>query len=231
VRPFLLGVAVACIVTACGSENRRISESIPPNPIAPTPPPPSPTALGPIVIHDSLNVPGDRNILDLYGSTKTITYISMISGLLPTRMDDFTSEVTGTIRTVSWQGGYCRSGKPREDSNPFHVSLIPDNNGRPVYPWASRYDFRLTPAEWQEQFAFEVVRGDASCYYYDYTAVLPTPFPVTAGTRYWLQIVALRDDANWSWRAGKPDNGISARESRLEIDMQTRDLAFSLSSE
>lgn len=231
-RPLLLG-AVACIVAACGSGNRGISESIPQNPIAPSAPAPNPPTAGPVVVYDSLNVPGDRNILDLYGSVKLVTHISIISGLMPSMLDDFTSAVTSTIRTVSWQGGYCRArgAGTRADSNSFHVGFTRDVNGRPDYP-STLYNVTLAPGETREQFAFEVVPDrDRSCYYYDYTAVLPRPFPVTAGTRYWLQIFASRDDANWSWRAGKPDNGTSASESRLQIFMLTQDLAFSLSSD
>lgn len=231
VRPFFLGAVLACIVAACGSDNR--SQPIPSNPIAPStpapsPPTPSPTPARPVVIHDSLNVPGDRNILDLEKSVAVITYWSG-AGLLPRMLDDFTSPVTAAIRTVSWQGAYCRKGI-RADSNSFYVGFDRDKNGRPEY-LGTLYFVTLTPAEMKEQFAFEIAGRDESCYYYDYTAVLPTPFPVTAGSRYWLQIVARRDDTNWSWRAGQPDNGIAALESRSVFFMLTKDLAFSLSGD
>ena len=232
-RSLLLGAVAACIVAACGSENRGISESITPSPIAPSAPAPTPPPPSPVVVHDTLNVPGDRNILDLYSSSKPITYISMVSGLLPTMLDDFTSPVTAAIRTVSWQGAHCRWGAAAISvgSKSFHIGFYRDRNGRPDYLGAL-YNVTLEPGETQERFAFEVVPSrDESCYYYDYTAVLPTPFSVTAGTRYWLGISAHSDQSGWAWRAGQPDNDTSARESRLQIFMLTKDLAFSLSSE
>ena len=45
--------------------------------------------------------------------------------------------------------------------------------------------------------AFDAVRSDADYAYYDYTAVLPMPFPVTAGARYWLLIRADRLDTEF----------------------------------
>lgn len=237
-RFLLLGAVAACIVAACGSENRGISESTPPNPIAPSapapaPPPTSPTVPGPIVVHNTLSPAGDRNILDLYGSSKPISYISMVSGLLPTMLDDFTSPVTAAIRTVSWQGAHCRWGAAAISvgSKSFHIGFFRDRNGRPDY-LGPLYNVTLEPGETQERFAFEVVLSrDESCYYYDYTAVLPRSFSVTGGTRYWLGISAHSDESGWAWRAGQPDNDTSARESRLQIFMLTQDLAFSFSSE
>jgi hypothetical protein len=62
-----------------------------------------------------------------------------------------------------------------------------------------------------------------------YTAVLPTPVFVKASGRYWLLIRA-EAESGWGWRAGMPDNGISARGSHGEVWTSPNDLAFSLSS-
>ena len=75
----------------------------------------------------------------------------------------------------------------------------------------------------------ETENHPVDCAYYDYTAVLPTPFPVTAGRRYWLLVRAT--GAQWGWRIGKEDDSISARGDLHEgIFTIPTDLAFSLSS-
>jgi hypothetical protein len=113
------------------------------------------------------------------------------------------------------------------------VSLFHDFNGRPQ-SFAPRYELTLTSAEAHEQFAFDAVRSDADCAYYDYMAVLPMPFAMTAGTRYWLLIRADIEATGrpWGWRVGGPDNGISATATpNSGMFTEPRDLAFSLTSE
>jgi hypothetical protein len=165
----------------------------------------------------------------------------MLSTLLPWAWDDFTSAATGTIRNVSWQGAYCvlkgggrppSAGPPRGVATTFQVGFDRDLNGRPLNFSPTLHQVRLTSAEVHEQFAFDSVRGDADCAYYGYTAVLSVPFPVTAGTRYWLLIRAGESGATWGWRVGQQDNGVSAAGSlNPGIRTQPRDLAFSLTSE
>lgn len=122
----------------------------------------------------------------------------MISTLVPWAWDDFTSAATDPIRTMSWQGGYCgtlaSSGPPPAASIEFDISFSSDYLGRPL--WAFSPQVRFTPNDAHEQFAFY----ENGCAYYDYTAVLPTPFPVTAGTRYWLLIAAKMSSGRWAWR-------------------------------
>jgi len=165
----------------------------------------------------------------------------MLNTLLPWAWDDFTNATSATIRAVSWQGGYCsRKGPglpppvaPRAVSRTFQVWFFPDVNGGPQTFGSPQYGVTLTSAEAHEQFAFDAVRSDADCAYYDYTAVLPMPFPVTAGTRYWLLIRADRLDTGiyWGWRVGRQDNSISALGAlNGGIRTQPRDLAFSLFS-
>lgn len=100
------------------------------------------------------------------------------------------------------------------------------------------YSITLSPAEAHEQFTFERAGSEADCAYYDYTAVLPIPVSVTAGTRYWLLIRAeIRDLRDWwGWRTGLADNSISAWGSLRGISLagistSPKDLAFSLSSQ
>lgn len=168
----------------------------------------------------------------------------------PHAYDDFTSAVATTIRTVSWQGGYCRNPPPGSGPMPppapvvrsFQVAFYPDNNGRPAEYGYPLYEATFTPAEAHEQLTFDSGPGTSGCdwwaptaSYYDYTAVLPMPFPVTAGTRYWLLMRA--DTGNtgpWGWRIGMQDNNYSMSYTRSAAEFRNPDLydlAFSLSSQ
>lgn len=224
--PALVALALACvlasIVAACGSENRGITE---------------PTALSEVVVHNTLNRADNRSLLELRYSNDATSYLPMVSTLLPWAWDDFTSPVDTTIRTVSWQGAYCRSwqglsppGPPLTVAKSFRVSFEADRNGRPSTFGGGPYAFTLTPVDAHEQFAFDGVWNESDCAYYDYTAVLPMPLPVTASTRYWLLIRAVTD-STWGWRIGTQDNGVSASGSLYSgINTSAKDLAFSLST-
>jgi hypothetical protein len=234
-RRSLLNAAVACILLGCGSEDRGITQ-------------PSPNAVS--AVHNTLLAPTNRSLLYLAGSWVYDTDSPILLDLLPYSLDDFTSATSTSIRAVSWQGGYCNPivpGQPpvvapRADStSAFQIWFVADRNGTPQTT-SMLYQMTLTAGEAHEAFAFDAhtatgvvyVQNEADCAYYDYTAVLPMPFPVTAGTRYWLQIRA-REGAGklgifWGWRVGSLDNGISATGSVHGNTLTTKpiDLAFSL---
>jgi hypothetical protein len=159
--------------------------------------------------------------------------------------------MTATIRTVSWQGAYYRGARapgtpplppPAAASSSFQVGFYRDVNGHPGTSVAL-YEVTFTPAEVSEQFAFESVSPAGGCArevppatYYDYTAVLPMPFPLTAGTRYWLLVLADTRGTGipWGWRAGTRDNNYSVYQVGGQGDLLrtfSTDLAFSLSSQ
>jgi hypothetical protein len=237
VRRYLLSAVFASIVAACGCGDRESTRGIT-----------EPTTTKEVIVHNTLNLADDRSLLDLQTSYRTNITPSISNGE-PWRWDDFTSSVTTTIRTVSWQGGYCAQrlplpvGPPRPNANAFQVWFYSDRNGSPVGPSgalaADVYSITLSPAEAHEQFLFETAGSEADCASYDYTAVLPIPVSVMAGTRYWLLIRAEIIDLRipWGWRAGLADNGISAWGSLRGISLSGRtstspkDLAFSLSSQ
>jgi hypothetical protein len=160
--------------------------------------------------------------------------------------DDFTSAVTTAIRTVSWQGGYCGGSPlfgplppPVATSPSFQIGFHRDSNGSPSgYPLLADYDVTLTPADAHEQFAFDTGPTTGQCTseapnasYYDYTTVLPTPFPITAGIRYWFSVRAdMRAGGSWGWRVGMHDNNYSKMNGpQSSLVTTTWDLAFSLS--
>ena len=203
----------------------------------------APGPLPPQFTHFTLNAADDRGTRQLHDSYLPNTPPGILTGGAVNHLaaDDFTPLVTTAIRAVAWQGGYCGAAPlgavappPTADSRAFVVSFYADRNGMPQpYGGTELYQVRLTPADANEQFTFDSGATANACSYYQYTALLPTPFPVTAGTRYWLAVQAdVRGDVgtSWGWRAGTPDNNYSVV-SGLGIQMlaSTADLAFSLS--
>jgi hypothetical protein len=216
---------LACAAAACGSDDRGITQPTPPTVV---------------FVHNTLNSSDNRSSLDV-ATSWTAPYEPGFTSLRPSSWDDFTSATAATIRAASWQGGYCNRkgpglplfGPPRADSIAFHVSFFHDDNGRPQ-DYAPQYEVTLSSAEAHEQLAFDSVRSDADCAYFDYTAVLPTPFAVTAGTRYWLLIRADLEATGspWGWRVGRSNNGISVSGTpNSGMFTVPRDLAFSLTRE
>ena len=229
---YLFSAVIVCIAAACGSGEPGITQ-------------PSSQA---VLVHNTLNAPDNRASRSLVSSIERLNQVG-IPFALPRAFDDFTSAVTTAIRTVSWQGGYCSGGATpppgtspqppaRAAASSFQLGFYRDNNGGyPNWPSAALYEVTLTPADVHERFAFDSGSTANSCSwespnasYYDYTAVLPTPFPVTAGARYWLLVLA--DTRNtgigWGWRVGRQDNNYSASMVQ-SLHTYSFDLAFSLS--
>ena len=230
-RRSLFSALIACIAAACGSDDRGVTQ---------------PTPLSGLV-HNTLNPSGNRTSRRLLLSAIRIPTPGP-SQSVPLRVyDDFTSARTTAIRTVSWQGGYCGGAlgplpPPVATSPSFQIAFHRDNNGSPSgYPLLADYDVTLTPADAHEQFAFDTGPTTGQCIseapnasYYDYTAVLPSPFPITAGTRYWFSVRAdMRNAAAlWGWRVGMEDNNHSKMNGPQSSIVTTPwDLAFSLSDQ
>ncbi len=234
---YLFSAVFACLAAACGSEERGLTQ-----------PSPQRGPLAVVLVHNTLNLPDNRASRSLMHSY-LFPYRFGFPFADPRAYDDFTSAVTTTIRTVSWQGGYCSGGgppgtrpqpPPTAASSSFQLGFYrDDNSGRPNWLSAALYEATLTPADVHEQFAFDSGSTANGCAwespnatYYDYTAVLPMPFPVTTGTRYWLLVRA--DTGNtgiaWGWRIGMQDNNYSAVYSQ-NLQTSKVDLAFSLSDQ
>jgi len=216
---------------ACGAGERGLTQ-------------PSPQA---VLVHDSLNPPDNRASRDLVHSYEHPYTFPYFEGRA---YDDFTSAVTTTIRTVSWQGGYCGGplvlplGTPQPPpvaaASSFEVVFYRDDtNGRPAWYSTPLYEVTFTPADAHEQFTFDSGSTGNRCTvypptatYYDYTAVLPTPFPVTAGTRYWLLVRAIPRTTGivWGWRLGQQDNNYAVSWGQ-SLDTGPFDLAFRLSDQ
>ena len=223
----VIAAVLAGIAAACGSEDRGITQ----------PTPQTPPSV--VFIHNTLNPPDDRASPSLESNSSYDFFItSGFSIFLHWIYDDFSSPVATAIRNVSWQGAYClprlrvRPDPPRAVSSSFRIAFHADDNGRPRTA-SSLYAVNLPPAEVRELFAFDAVWNESDCAYYDYTAVLPTPFPVAEGTRYWLLVRADTGHAGigWGWRVGRADNNLSAQGTLRGLVTFPKDHAFSVSSQ
>jgi hypothetical protein len=154
-------------------------------------------------VHDTLQPIENREPTRLYGSAKSPGFWYYV-------IDDFVSPATTETRVIRWQGGYCDPryqvplAVPRPVSRSFSIWLSADNgSGRRPLPAANAPGGQLleatfSPAEAHEELLFEVVdNGGIGCgsketapaSYFQYSATLPRPLPVTQGSRYWIAIL------------------------------------------
>lgn len=235
---YVLVTVLWCLAAACGSGERGITQPTSPR--------------GVVFVHNTVNPPANRTSRGLQLSELRNRTPGILGFVDHQSYDDFTSAVTTTIRAVSWQGGYCGGAPlsgpvtpPVATSRSFQIAFFRDDNGSPyalgVSGGSALYEVTVTPADANERFAFDTgptaggcVREAPNASYYDYTAVLPTPFAVAAGVRYWLIVRAdMRDTGGtWGWRTGTHDNNHSKLLGPLSTLITfPADLAFSLSDQ
>jgi hypothetical protein len=235
-----LAVANIAVISACGGSKTE-------SPTQPTPAPaPVPVPAAPVVVHDSLQPLDNRQPTRLYESAKS-------SGFWYYLTDDFVSPVNTEIRVVRWQGGYCDPryqvplAVPRSVSRSFSIWISADNGTgrRPAAPanppGGQLIDAVFAPADAHEELLFEVLdNGGIGCgsketspaSYFQYTATLPRPVPVTQGGRYWIAILGDTGDSGitWGWRVGRPDNGYTLPSFTAD-GYYPFDMAFSVASQ
>ncbi|WP_083713113.1 hypothetical protein [Paludisphaera borealis] len=115
-------------------------------------------------------------------------------GNFATVYDNFTIGTGATITDVSWVGSYF-NGAPAAISG-FTLTFYADNAGQPGTALAT--DFIVGNAN-------ETSLGldDQSDPAFSYSAILNTSFAATAGTQYWLSIVAdMGFPPQWGWEYG-----------------------------
>ena len=209
----------------------------------------TPSSLPPELIHFTLNSADNRGARHLQPSYLPNTPPGILTGGAVNHQtaDDFTPLVTTAIRTVSWQGGYCGGlpsagavAPPTANSRAFVITFYPDQNGTPqLYGGSQLYEVTFSPADAHERFTFDTGATANVCdnqtpnaSYYEYTAVLPAPFSVTTGRRYWLSVradVPYDMPISWGWRVGTPDNNYSVFSGLgTSLVTSTADLAFVL---
>jgi hypothetical protein len=211
---------VALIVISCGGCDR--------SPTNPSPPPsPSPSPSGPI--HDTLNASGSAATIDAVWSERS-------GGSDRQVYDDFASPADAAIRILAWQGIRPTAYPPTG----FYISFIADsggfalrqpddtNSGRPRALYATTYAIDQV----NERLGVTQACDNSpqqQCGSYDYSVTLPSPFRVSAGTRYWLLIQAespLNALSGWSWRKSQAGNRFSM--SNIAGTTFPCDLAFAL---
>jgi len=164
-------------------------------------------------IHDTLTSVGSARNFDGYTSELWMAYDVQV-------YDDFVSPSAGVIRSIEWQGIRRTRVAPLR----FALSFIADDGkGFPLRqtlePGTSRpkalYAVTYSMTDVNERPGVTQACDNSPqepCGSYDYSVVLPAPFSVVAGTRYWLMIQAESSPSapsSWLWRKGQPDNSFS----------------------
>lgn len=129
--------------------------------------------------------------------------------------DDFTLDTTATILEIQWRGGYdpqvmwAGYGYPVLD---FSVSIWGTIAGQPDFtiPPLIVYDYDTGIGNAGETFVGDFGGGTfGPTKMYDYTLILPTPFTVQAGVRYWIVIEAFQVGIpDWGLAQGTGGNGV-----------------------
>lgn len=148
--------------------------------------------------------------------------------------DSFTFAADTLINEVTWRGGYAASvlSGPVTD---FTITVYSSMAGG-LQPYISAPD--MTDSVFLARYSSHGVAGETPAgtingiSMYDYRLVLPTPFPATAGVKYWLLIEASQSVVpNWGIASGTGGDG---RYFRFSTGLATYqfitggDLAFSL---
>jgi hypothetical protein len=216
----LVAAAAAAIVSAfCGGNDSSPTTT-------PTPTPPAPTP------RSTQNPTGSTANWDAQTS-QTGSGASSVQVF-----DDFTFTTATTVRSVAWQGIYCRKTVNAPESQPtataFVVAFHADQNGQPVTTGALQTaSFPVAQVAQTRDTAFPGRCGtaDPTTYVsYGYGLTLPTPFAAAANTRYWFSVQATTPnfDVYWGWRNGTSDNNRSLQLFQGAFTTFNLDRAFSL---
>ncbi len=128
-----------------------------------------------------------------------------------TGYDNFSPTTASYVTAVQWRGNYVAyPSVPNDnpvgpDTTAFTISFLADDNGSPgdVLATSTVNNSDCNPQSLGTLGDFVYV-GGGSTYtitYYSYRAVLPTPFAVAAGQKYWISIVGILNSNTvaWSW--------------------------------
>ena len=142
-----------------------------------------------------------------------------------TGYDNFSPSTTSYVTAVQWRGNYVaypnvpNNNPVGPDTTAFTVSFLTDDNGHPGAVLASHTinDADCHPQSLGTLSGFQYVNGGGgyTITYYSYRAVLPTPFAVAAGQKYWISIVGIlsQDNVAWAWySSGGANDGSSLQD-------------------
>ncbi len=143
-------------------------------------------------------------------------------GNFATVYDDFTLGSTSSIGMVTWAGAFWNGGNHGTITG-FTVDFWADSSGAPgALQWGTG-DVAGN--------ANETLLGydQNSWPIYSYTLSLSTPFVASAGTQYWLSIVAdLGFPPQWAWETGTGGDGVMYQDWYGTLYENSTDMAFSL---
>ena len=209
-------------------------------PVSPTPTPTPPVATAPEPPRSTENPATATTNFDGFASMS----IANNPGANSAVYDDFTLTAATTIRTLSWQGIYCtpavNAPNPVPTATAFVVAFYPSDSGGGPNSSAPLQQVTVPVANVAQ--TLEQNRPGGTCSNaaasftptpigtYNYALTLPTPFSASAGTRYWLSIVANVPSTppTWAWRSGTQDNGVSFLFFQNNFTTLNRDRAFAL---
>ncbi|MEO8227770.1 MAG: hypothetical protein ABI637_10070 [Gemmatimonadota bacterium] len=155
--------------------------------------------------------------------------------------DDFSFAAGGTFTKVGWQGIYCvqqpGAAAPSPTASSFTVSFYSDLNGKPNLT-APLQTTTYTVAQSGQTFEKNVsglmcgTAANTTWPFYKYAVTLPTPFTVTAGSKYWISIQATTPSyaVYFGWRDGTVLNNLSLQLFNGVYTTYNIDRAYSLGS-
>ncbi len=135
--------------------------------------------------------------------------------------DDFTPATASYVTAVQWRGNYiayesnANTNEVSPNANSFTITFLADDGGS---PGAVLSTATVDIAACQQQslgtlsFKYASGNGPYTISFYSYRAVLPGPFAVAAGQKYWMSIVANQDSGGsyWCWySSSSQSNGTS----------------------
>jgi hypothetical protein len=137
-----------------------------------------------------------------------------------TTYDDFTLGSATDITRVTWVGGYFNTAV-QAPINSFELQFWSDAAGQ---PGSSLMDY-VIPGTAGESYLED--NGGASIY--SYAADLGSAFQASAGTQYWLSIVANVDfPPQWGWESGTGGDGVAYQSFFGAAGQAPTDMAFTL---
>ena len=151
--------------------------------------------------------------------------------------DNFTLPSTTTITDLHWRGFYTEqtlSGvtEPSRRATSFLVTIWSSDTGTPD---AVLFSETFALAATSETFVSSGIFGTlGEAFTYDYSGDLANPFVATAGTGYWLSIVAnLEFPPFWAWAFADPsatpgDGAHILSSNNVQFTPQSGDLSFAL---
>jgi hypothetical protein len=155
------------------------------------------------------------------------------AGYQYTTFDDFSLTSAASLGGLTWQGltfdasGVFKGGTSVPSS--FTIEFLTDNAGNP----GAILSQQSVSAVGTAVGTVDLVGSGNLETVYNYSAALPTAFPVPANTREWVSVIGnIAYPSGWSWTQGTGGNGISYQLDGADTGSgpRTGDRAFTLTT-